>query len=136
MRHISPVKFLSDNTVSTLHLYLSSFNQNKKDKMATSKMRERLVTYQIKWIASEVSLQNMKDVALKYMDFSEKEINAVFRACLPDYDTMNSELLKYWAEKNSEVKQVHVSPFLIFRLSCLSFAVFQKQRLLFPCVYI
>ena len=93
--------------------------------MATSKMRERLVQYQIKWIASEMSLQNMKDVALKYMDFNEKEIKDVYDGCiLRDEDTLKSELLKSWAERNSDDRQVHVSPFLIFRLLCLCFAAF------------
>ena len=78
--------------------------------MTSIKMRQRLAPYQIKWIASEVSLQSMKDIALKYMDFSEKEINAVFRACiLHDEDTLKSELLKSWAEKISDDKQVYVS---------------------------
>ena len=96
--------------------------------MAASKMRQRLVPYQIKWIASEVSLQGMKDVALKYLDFSENKIKDVFDACmLHDKDTLNSELLKSWAEKNSDDKQVHVSALLIFRMSYIFSAAFWKR---------
>ena len=84
--------------------------------MATIKMRQKLAPYQIKWIAAEMSLQSLKDIALKFMDISEKEMNAVFDSCaLHDEETLNSQLLLSWARRTiHESNQVKVSKYLGF----------------------
>ena len=84
--------------------------------MATSRMRQKLAPYQIKWIASEVSLQSLKNIALKFMDFTESEIDDVFRSCLHDDEVMKSALLQEWARRNSDGMQVQVNKNVLFDL--------------------
>ena len=103
------VKTLSDNMITCVPIVTCQILARKsEDKMATSKMREHLAPYQIKWIAKAISVDNLKHIAQTLMGFSVIQIDRIYQQSFSDDDIFKEVLLMKWAEMNSDLEQVRV----------------------------
>ena len=85
--------------------------------MASSKMREHLAPYQIKWEANSISAENLTDIAQTLMGFSREELNDIFTECFSDDDIFKSAVLQKWAERNADLHPVQIKICFSHRVS-------------------
>ena len=85
--------------------------------MAARENDNKLTNYQLVGLGRSITKQNMKSIALGYLDLDKETIKNIESENQNDVESFNRDVIEKWQYKDSDTDQVKVScsgPFILF----------------------
>ena len=74
--------------------------------MASEGNDSKLTNYQLVCLGRSITKPNMKSIALGYLELEDENIKNIDSQNQGDFESFNSDVIKYWMNKNSSDHQV------------------------------